>query len=138
MPFLPFSDHFQSNHGQTYIFLHILIYFNFFSLRPHPPLIQKAKRGGGGHALLAYSFSYWDTPTSAQKGGGGGMCLKCPPPRSTYEKYGLQVKRLHISTKLLLSERSEPQTYVYIKIHGIGIRISLSNIRMRGFLQNVL
>ena len=25
---------------------------------------------GGGHTLHAYSFSYWDTPTSGQKGGG--------------------------------------------------------------------
>ena len=60
IPFHPFFGH---------NFLCFIVY-----LRPHPPLIQK-----GGHTLHAYSFSYWDTPTSHQKGG-GGMCLKCPPP----------------------------------------------------------
>ena len=58
-------------HGQVYIFYT----FHFFSLRPHPPRIQK-----GGHTTHAYSFSYWATPISGPKGGGGGMCLKCPPP----------------------------------------------------------
>ena len=65
-----------------YIPFHPFFGHNFlcfiFYLRPHPPLIQKR-----GHALHAYSYSYWDTPTSHQKG--GGMCLKCPPPpTSTY------------------------------------------------------
>ena len=85
-PFSPFSEHFQSTTYANIPFIHFFLpqlsLFHFFSLIPHPPLIQK-----GGHTLHACSFSYWDTPTSGPKG--GNMCLKCPPPpppptRSTY------------------------------------------------------
>ena len=38
--------------------------FQFFSLRPHPPQIQK-----GGHTIHACSFSYGATPNSGPKGG---------------------------------------------------------------------
>ena len=75
-------SHFQNFQSKSWANISL---FHFFSLRPHPALIQKGGWRGGGHALHAYSFSYWDTPTSGPKGGGGGgMCLKCPTPRSTY------------------------------------------------------
>ena len=74
-PFFVFphsSEHFHPNHRQPYIFLHILhiiSFFNLFSLRPHPPLYQK----GEGMLVHTYSYSYsffcWDTPTSGPKGG---------------------------------------------------------------------
>ena len=72
-------------------FGHDFLCFIFY-LRPHPPLIQKGGGGGGvgaHHTLHAYSysFSYWDTPTSHQKGG-GGMCLIDPPMSSL----GCQIK----------------------------------------------
>ena len=59
----------------SYIFLPQISLFHGFSLRPHPPLIQK----GGGHTLHAYSFSYWDTPTSGPKGGGHVPEMPSPP-----------------------------------------------------------
>ena len=60
-------------HRQTYIFLHIHIYFIYF-LKTTPT--SNPKGGGGGHTTHAYSFSYWTTPNSGPK---GGMCLKCTP-----------------------------------------------------------
>ena len=49
------------------------------SLIPHPPLIQK----GGAHSPCLFILLLGHAPIWPKRGG-GGMCLKCPPPRSTY------------------------------------------------------
>ena len=91
--FFPFSEHFHSKSYISTFFLTHTYLFHFFSLQPHPPLIQNGG-GGGGHTLHAYSFSYWGTPTSGPKG--GGMCLKkCPPP-PRFTRSAHNYSRIHV------------------------------------------
>ena len=74
--------HFKSisspHHSQTYIFFTHTSLFHFFSLQPHPPLIQKGGGGGGACPTCLFIF-HWDMPTSGTKGGGGGHVPEMPP-----------------------------------------------------------
>ena len=85
------------------------------------------KRGGGGGGHDAYSFSYWDTPTSDTKGG----------PRSTYEVNGAISCELKV---MLLQELVQWFINVYIerRLHykGRDNYKSCGNIRQREPIQS--
>ena len=98
LPFPPFSngtnhfpDHFQSKTSANIHCLHNTCLFHFFSLRLHPPQIQK----GEGILHMPINFPIGPRPCLSQKGGGGGgMCLKCPPPlRFTYDGSSKMIQR---------------------------------------------
>ena len=95
VPFAPFLTrtthehcHFQvissPKHAKQWIQLHFFTHtylFHFFSLRAHPPLIQK---GGGGAYFTSIFIFLWGHAQVWPKGGGGHV-PEMPPPRSTYE-----------------------------------------------------
>ena len=80
---------------------------DLLSLQPHIYKITKttkwevvknsASPKGRGHTLHEYSFSYWDTPTSGQKGGGGHL-PEMSPPRSTYDIHTIIGKQYYFDS----------------------------------------
>ena len=65
-------------------------FFLFFSLRPHPPLIQRG--GGGACSTCIFIFLLGHAHIWPKRGGGGYVPEMSPPPpppppRSTYEVF---------------------------------------------------
>ena len=73
-------------HTFNTFFLPQISLFHFFSLRPHPPLIQKGGTGGA-YSTCMFIFLLGHAHIWPKRGGGGHvpeMPPPSPPPRSTY------------------------------------------------------